>query len=149
MVRKLMKNKILIPMVLVIIIPVLLAAAYNSFDYLRVNKNYYLPVPTTLIATATITPDRGTNESFNVTLTNNPTLALPINGIEGAIVKVKFLASNVSNVVTLASGYRVSPDMTLLPTNFFSVSTNTISIILTEKYGSDWLVTGFIPNMPP
>lgn len=144
-----MKNKILIPMVLVIIIPVLLAAAYNSFDYLRVNKNYYLPVPTTLIATATITPDRGTNESFNVTLTNNPTLALPINGIEGAIVKVKFLASNVSNVVTLASGYRVSPDMTLLPTNFFSVSTNTISIILTEKYGSDWLVTGFIPNMPP
>lgn len=149
MVRKLMKNKILIPMVLVIIIPVLLAAAYNSFDYLRVNKNYYLPVPTTLTATATITPDRGTNESFNVTLTNNPTLALPINGIEGAIVKVKFLASNVSNVVTLASGYRVSPDMTLLPTNFFSVSTNTISIILTEKYGSDWLVTGFIPNMPP
>jgi len=130
------------------IVPLLLAAAYTSIDFLRVNSNYFLPVPTTLSSTATITPDRNVNESFLVTLTNNPTLAIPSNGIEGAIVKVKFYASNVSNNVTLASGYIIPPSMSLLPTSIFTVTTNTTTIVLAEKYGTNWLVTGFNPAYP-
>lgn len=130
------------------IVPLLLAAAYTSIDNLRVNKNYYFPVPTTLSSTATISPDRDVNESFNVTLTNNATLTIPSNGIEGAIVKVWFTTLSGTNTVTLNSGYRISPQMSTLPTNNFSVIVNTSTALLAEKKGTNWMVTGFAPNYP-
>lgn len=102
--------------------------------------------PATINSAATITPNFSSANVFNCTITNNATLAVPINGQQDGTVKIWFTCNSGTNTVTLASGYKISPSMASLPTNSFSVIVGTETVILAEKRGSLWNVTGFIPN---
>lgn len=93
-------------------------------------------------STATVVSDVNLGTSWKILVTNDMTLSIPTNGVEGTKVVWRMTAEDLNRWVTLGTGFRI-PDSSSL-SNSFMVASNTMTLLMSERFGTNWLIQSYV-----